>query len=116
MRKTTQVLSSLLLTGTLGLAGCITIQGETPQGNTKVWVASAYTLTGCQEKLDEEAGHHVEMSEHTQQIVNSVLSYGIMPAYICSGTIAADAASAQATTPAQSLQPAAGQVAATKPE
>lgn len=69
------------------LIGCVTVQGETPNGKDKVYVASAYSLSGCQEKLDEEAGQHVQITEHTQAVLASVLNFGITPAYVCHGVV-----------------------------
>jgi hypothetical protein len=64
-------------------AGCATISGQTSGGNgSAVYVASAYSLTGCQEKLDEEAGHHVLLTEHAQNVLGSVLNFGLTPAYM----------------------------------
>ena len=50
--------------------------------------ASAYSLDGCQEKMNELAGGPVQMTGHSQQILQSVLNFGVTPFYRCSGTIA----------------------------
>jgi len=71
----------------LAITGCSSIQGSDLQGNTKVYVASAYTLSGCQEKLDEEAGHTVTMTQHMDQPLMSALNLGIVPPYECRGIV-----------------------------
>lgn len=76
----------LCLISLVALAGCATVEDE----HGKVVTASADSLQGCQEKLDELAGRHVQM----QQVALSTT------AYICKGVIA-DAPMA-ASTPAQS--------------
>ena len=68
-------------------SGCTTMEGETPTALGKIYVASAYTLNGCQEKLNEEAGTQVTMTEQTDQVATSVLNYGLQPAYICHGLV-----------------------------
>jgi hypothetical protein len=76
-------MNKLLLVLVLGsLAGCTTFNGR--DGNNQ-WTASAYTLGNCQAKLDQEAGHHLQLTGHVQQIAMSVLNFGITPAYVCWG-------------------------------
>jgi predicted small secreted protein len=78
---------SILALASALLIGCSTIQGveNQPAEHRKAVVASAYSLSGCQENLDQQAGGHVEMSYHTQQIAMSVLNLGIVPPYYCQG-------------------------------
>jgi hypothetical protein len=68
-------------------SACSTIQGveNQPAEHRKAVVASGYSLSGCQENLDQQAGGHVEMSYRTQQIVMSALNLGIVPPYYCQG-------------------------------
>jgi hypothetical protein len=74
---------------TLGaaLAGCTTVQGQTYEGNHKVFTASAYTLGSCQAKLDNEAGQHVPMTQHLDQPLMSFLNLAITSAFICEGAV-----------------------------
>lgn len=74
-----------------GLAiGCATVESvqSDPANHRRTIVASAYSLDGCQEKMDELAGGHVEMTGHTQLVIVSVLNLGATPSYVCHGVIA----------------------------
>jgi hypothetical protein len=73
----------------LALSACSTIQGveNQPAEHRKAVVASGYSLSGCQQNLDQQASGHVEMSYHTDQILMSVLNLGIVPPYYCQGVI-----------------------------
>jgi hypothetical protein len=73
----------------LALSACSTIQGveNQPAEHRKAVVASGYSLSGCQENLDHQAGGHVEMSYHTDQIAMSVLNLGIVPPFYCQGVM-----------------------------
>ena len=84
----------------LCLAGCMTVQGisSEPTEHRKVITASAYSLEGCQAKLDESAGRRAEMTEQVSQVGISILSLGLLPSYICRGTVP-DAFSSSAKTP-----------------
>jgi hypothetical protein len=75
-------------------AGCTTVSAveNIPAEHRKVFRASAYTLSGCQEKLDQLAGQHVEMVEHLDQPLMSALNFGILPPYICRGVLDESAA------------------------
>jgi hypothetical protein len=75
----------LCIISLVAFAGC-----ATADEHGKVVTASADSLQGCQEKLDESAGGHVQM----QQVALSTTGY------VCKGVIA-DVPIA-ASTPAQS--------------
>jgi len=69
--------------------GCATqqfIQND-PANHRRDVSASAYSLDGCQENMNELAGGPVQMTGHSQQILQSVLNFGVTPFYRCSGTI-----------------------------
>jgi hypothetical protein len=87
--KPTTVTLTVLGVLALALGACSTIQGveNQPAEHRKAVVASGYSLSGCQENLDQQAGGHVEMSYHTDQIAMSVLNLGIVPPYYCQGVI-----------------------------
>jgi hypothetical protein len=89
----------------MALSGCTSITGR----DSKDWQASAYTLSGCQTKLDNEAGQHVEMTGHSQRIIVSVFNFGIEPAYYCWGPVQqmankVGASTADGLTPPTSVQ------------
>jgi len=42
-----------------------------------MWRHLRITLGDCQEKMDELAGGHVQMTGHTQAVLGSVLNLGI---------------------------------------
>jgi hypothetical protein len=70
--------------------GCSTNQfvQDDPTNHRRDVSASAYSLDGCQEKMNELGGGTVQMTGHSQQILQSILNLGVMPFYRCSGTIA----------------------------
>ena len=70
--------------------GCATQQfvQDDPANHRRDVSASAYSLDGCQEKMNELAGGQVRMTGHSQQILQSVLNLGVTPFYRCSGIIA----------------------------
>jgi hypothetical protein len=82
--------SLTLVLGAVSGSGCATRQGlqDDPANHRKDVAASAYTLGDCQEKMDELAGGHVQMTGHTQAVLGSVLNFGITPAFQCNGIIA----------------------------
>ncbi len=78
------------------VSGCATRQSlqEDAANHRKEVTASAYTLEDCQEKMDELAGGHVQITGHTQTVLLSVLNFGLTPAYQCQGVIADTTAAA----------------------
>jgi hypothetical protein len=70
--------------------GCSTNQfvQDDPANQRRDVSAPAYPLDGCQEKMNELGGGPVQMTGHSQQILQSILNLGVMPFYRCSGTIA----------------------------
>jgi hypothetical protein len=70
--------------------GCTTQQfvQEDPANHRRSVSTSAYSLEGCQEKMDELAGGPVQMTGHVQEILQSILNFGVTPFYRCSGIIA----------------------------
>jgi hypothetical protein len=70
--------------------GCSTNQfvQDDPANHRRDVSASAYTLDGCQEKMNELGGGTVQMTGQSQQILQSILNLGVMPFYRCSGIIA----------------------------
>jgi len=90
------------------LAGCTAysfVQGvENDRARHRLVVsASGYTLEGCQARMDELAGTHVQMVEHTDQVAVSILNLLLVPAYTCRGFVQEPPleTAAPETTPAQ---------------
>jgi hypothetical protein len=81
---------SLILILCVAVLGCETIQNvqNDPVNRRREVSASAYSLGGCQEKMDELVGGHVQMTGHTQAILVSLLNLGLIPWYECHGIIA----------------------------
>ena len=84
-----QIFGALMIATLPGVWGCGTVEnvGNDPANHRRAITASAYSLDGCQEKMDELAGGHVEMTGHTQAILVSVLNFGASPPYVCHGVI-----------------------------
>lgn len=84
------------------VSGCATRQSvqEDSANHRREVAASAYTLEDCQEKMDELAGGHVQITGHTQTVLLSVLNFGLTPAYQCQGVIADTNAEAPTTAAA----------------
>ena len=85
----TQMFGAVMIGMLLGAVGCETVENvrNDPTNQRRELTASAYSLDGCQEKMDELAEGHVEMTGHTQAILVSVLNFGASPPYICHGVI-----------------------------
>ncbi len=84
---TTACLTFVLSVVSVGCATRQVVQEDSANHRREV-EASAYTLEGCQEKMDEMAGGHVQMTGHEQAVLVSVLNLGITPPYQCQGIIA----------------------------
>jgi hypothetical protein len=74
------------------VAGCTAysfVQGveNDPARHRLVVNAYGYSLAGCQAAMDELAGTHVQMVEHTDQIAVSVINLLLVPAYTCRGFV-----------------------------
>jgi hypothetical protein len=69
--------------------GCATQQfvQDDPANHRRDVSASAYSLEGCQQKMNELAGGQVRITGHSQQILQSALNLGVTPFYRCSGVI-----------------------------
>jgi len=76
-------------------SNCLIMEGETSGDNSEVYVAWAYSPTGCQEMLDKEAGHHMMITQHTERIFRSVLNLGIVPPFNCLGMVQLQPATAK---------------------
>ncbi len=96
---------SLLVLGLLTRCSAYTfVQGveNDPVEHRLVVNASGYSLDGCQANMDELAGTHVQMTEHTGQVAMSLLNLLTVPAYTCRGFVQGPQTPPPAqTTPAQ---------------
>ena len=92
------------------LTGCSAysfVQGveNDPVEHRLVVSASGYSLDGCQANMDELAGTHVQMTEHTGQVAISLLNLLTVPAYTCRGFVQEPQTPPPAqTTPAQRIK------------
>ena len=71
-------MNGILLAATIAVAlifsNCLIMEGETPDDNSEVYVAWAYSPSRCQQMLDKEAGHHVVITEHGERILRRKLT------------------------------------------
>jgi hypothetical protein len=99
---------SLIVSGLLtGCSAYSFVQGveNDPVEHRLVVSASGYSLDGCQANMDELAGTHVQMTEHTGQVAMSLLNLLTVPAYTCRGFVQEPQAPPPAqTTPAQRIK------------
>ena len=99
---------SLIVSGLLtGCSAYSFVQGveNDPVEHRLVVNASGYSLDGCQGNMDELAGTHVQMTEHTGQVAMSLLNLLTVPAYTCRGFVQEPQTPQPAqTTPAQRIK------------
>jgi len=88
-------LLAAVIASALIFSNCLIMESDMSGDNSGVYVAWAYSLPGCQEMLDKEAGHHVVITEHSERILRSVLNLGIVPPFNCLGTVQLQPATAK---------------------
>ncbi len=85
--------------GALSLTGCITISGYVPvKEGVKVYEANGYSVSGCHENLDKEAGQPTDMTWHTEGPIlafSEVFYLGMLPLYTCKGVPSAGTGTGQ---------------------
>jgi hypothetical protein len=87
--KPASVAKYLAWLGALSLTGCITITGYVPvKEGIKVYEANGYSVSGCHENLDKQAGQPTDMTWHTEGPIlafSEVFYLGMLPLYTCKG-------------------------------